>query len=174
MDNKNNKLVSLIVIIIICLILSGLFVLYKVLSDVPISNVGGTENNNQQLSGDNNNELKNYSLTDIKNVVVMVPLKNTQDPEMKSVVLTNNVEIKKILLNVDAAVYVGKISQEIGFINNVTIEVNYNSDPSVKIIILNSGNLAINYGVGAGESGYAEYSITNKKLAAELTEKYNN
>ena len=72
----------------------------------------------------------------------------------------------------DDAKQIGKISA-VGFSNNVSITVNYNGDPSAKLILLDNGNVAINYSVGAGETEYAEYSINNKKLAKELTDKYN-
>lgn len=176
MENKksNNKLVIFLLIIIILLLVGGGFLFYQTLSDKPNSNLGGSENNNQHLSGEeNNNKLNNYDLDNIKNVVVEVPILNSQDPEMKKVTITNKDEINNLLLNVDNATEVGKMPEGIGFINNVTISVNYNADPSAKIIILGNGNVAINYSLGAGETGYAEYSIENKKLASELTNKYN-
>lgn len=91
---------------------------------------------------------------------------------MKSTIITNKEEIKNILLNVDNAIEFGENSIGIGFEQNITIKINYGSDPATKIIILDNGNVAINFAEGAGETGYAEYVIENKNLATELTNKY--
>ena len=169
---KETKLIIILIIIIICLSVGGSFVLYKVLSSGKTTNIGETNNNNQQLDSNLNNPIThNYNTDQIKNVEVEVPVKNASDPEMKKVTITNKNEIADILSNVTNLELVGKMPA-VGFLTNVTITVNYKGDPSAKIIILDNGNVAINFGVGAGESGYAEYKITNKNLSNELTNKY--
>lgn len=119
-------------------------------------------------------QLKNYDINNIKNIEVRVPIKNATDPEMKQITITDKEEIKSILLSVDDIKEVGKVPEGIGFMFNVTIKVNYNGDPSTNIVILDNGNIAINKAVGVGETGYGEYEISNKSLATQLTDKYQN
>ena len=81
-------------------------------------------------------------------------------------------EISEILKILDKAEYVNTIPDEIGFIYPTTIEVNHKEDPSVKIIFMSNGNVAINYAVGAAETGYAEYNLNHKDFETEITSKY--
>lgn len=69
MENKNNKLVIFLLIVIICLLAGGGFLGYTLLSDKANSNVnlGGSENNNNQLAGENNNaDKKDITLEFVK------------------------------------------------------------------------------------------------------------
>lgn len=168
--NKSNKVIISLVIIIICLILSGGFVIYSILDDTPKENLGGANISDDQMSG--TGQEKYYNLNNINNIIVEVPKVNSDGPEMENKTITNKDEIKSILANIDGAVFVKKIADGVGFTGNTSITINYNGDPSTKIILLNSGNMAMNLAIGAGESGYAEYSINNKKFEEELINKY--
>lgn len=185
MENKKNMLiVGLVVIIaILCCIIGWLLVSKNEendsVNDSIIENnnnvVDKEDNSNNTDSGDVSNnsiQLKNYNIDEIKNIEVSVPVKNTTDPEMKKVIMSDKEEIKSILLNVDDIKEVGKVPEGIGFAFNVTIRINYDGDPSTAIIILDNGNIAINKAVGVGETGYVEYEINNKNLATQLTDKY--
>lgn len=59
MEKNNNKLVIFLLIIIICLLSGGGFLGYKLLFNQPNSNVDGSNNNNQHLSGEENISYKN-------------------------------------------------------------------------------------------------------------------
>lgn len=166
--NNNNKVVISLIIILVCLMLSGGFAIYSMLSDDPKTNLGENNFSENQLSGNK----QYYDLNNIKNVVIEVPKAYADGPEMEEKTITNKDEIKSVLTNIDSAVLVKKIDDGVGFTGNTTITINYNGDPSTKIILLNNGNIAMNLAVGAGENGYAEYSINNKKLEEELINKY--
>ena len=170
---------NIVIIIISILVLAmGSYLVYdKLIATKEKNEVKVEENNVEKEEEKNNNEvvtkeLKNYDSNSIINIVVSVPILGSNDPEMNSVTIEDKEEIKEILLNVDDKEEVGKVPDEIGFISNVTITINYEGDPSTKIIILSNGNVAINSAVGAGETGYGEYKIENKNLASELTNKY--
>ena len=91
---------------------------------------------------------------------------------MDTITIDNKEEMKQILLSIDDYEEIGKIPEGIGFESNIAITINYEGDPSTSIIILDNGNLVINFAVGVGETGPAEYKIENKNLASELTNKY--
>lgn len=166
--NSSNKVSILLTIVIVCLILGGCFVVYSLLKD----NLNKNNISDNQMSGVKQDVY--YDLNNINNVKVWVPKANADGPDMEIKEITNKEEIKSILINIDSAVFVKKIklSDGVGNVDDTAITINYNDDPSTEIIILDNGNIAMNLAVGAGESGYAEYSINNKKLEEELINKY--
>lgn len=176
-----------VVIIILSMLVLGLggYLVYDKVIDKKIENPTIENNDNVQDNNDknavNNGEvsnkpiqLKNYDVNIIKNIEVRVPVKNSTDPETRNVTITDKEQIKSILINVDDVKDVGKVPEGIDFMFNVEITVNYDGDPSTNIIILDNGNVAINKAVGVGETSYVEYEISNKNLAVELTNKYQN
>ena len=174
MKNKRNWLfiVFIVVIAILCLVIGWL--LGSKFSTVENEGLGDSNNNIEENNSIENIQLKNYDVNIIKNIEVRVPVKDSTDPEMRNVTITSKEQIKSILTNVDDAKEVGKVPEGIGFMFNVVITINYDGDPSTNIIILDNGNIAINKAVGVGETSYAEYEISNKNLAVEITDKYQN
>ena len=170
MKNSSNKVAILLTIVIVSLMLSGGFAIYLILMDNLNENLSGSNVTGDQMFGAEQDGY--YDLNNINNMIVEVPKANAGGPEMEEKTITNKDEIKSILANIDSAVLVKKIADGVGFTGNTTITINYNGDPSTKIILLNNGNIAMNLAVGAGENGYAEYSINNKKLEEELINKY--
>ena len=174
-----------VIIIILSILVLGLggYLVYDKVVDKKIenptieNNVQDNNDKNVVNNGDVSNkpiQLKNYDVSIIKNIEVRVPVKNLTDPETRNVTITDKEQIKSILINVDDVKEVGKVPEGIGFMFNVEITINYYGDPSTNIIILDNGNVAINKAVGVGETSYAEYEISNKNLAVELTNKYQN
>lgn len=119
-----------------------------------------------------NEILKNYELENISNIVINKPCSNCAEPDYDTIVINNGEDIKQILKSIDDAVSIGTLEEGIGLENLFNIEVNYNGDPTTSIIFMDNGNVAINYAVGAGESNYGEYKVSNPNLKKELIEKY--
>lgn len=177
MENKKNTLVIILVIVIaiLCLVIGWLLgsKFADKESEMLNNNIQQEEVKNENVTTDleeNNTEIKlnNYDVSKIQNIEVEIPVKVSTDPEMKKVIINNKEEIKQILLNVDEKKEIGKVPEGISFMFNVKITINYDSDPSVVIIILDNGNVAINQALGVGETSYVEYEIQNKSLATEL------
>lgn len=185
MENKKNILIIILVIIIaiLCVIIG--WILGSKYANLENESLGDSNNNindNTSINSENNDtqlennyvELKNYNVNEIKSIEVNMPVKDSPDLEMKSVLIEDKEEMKKVLLNVDEAKEIGQIPYGIGFESNITITVNYDADPSTVIIILDNGDIVINQALGAGETGYAKYEISNKNFATELISKYQN
>lgn len=173
-DKKNVGIIISLIIFIIISVALGLYLVYdKVIIGEENYQINVEEKNDEEDEKQEGTlDLINYDINSIKNVEVSVPVLGASDPEMRTTTIDNKEEIKEILLNVDKKEEINNFSNEIGFIDNVTITINYEGDPSTEIIILDNGNLAINSAVGVGETGYVEYKIENKDLALELTNKY--
>lgn len=173
-DKKNVGIIISLIIFIIISVALGLYLVYdKVIIGEENYQINVEEKNDEEDEKQEGTlDLINYDINSIKNVEVSVLVLGASDPEMRTTTIDNKEEIKEILLNVDKKEEINNFSNEIGFIDNVTITINYEGDPSTEIIILDNGNLAINSAVGVGETGYVEYKIENKDLALELTNKY--
>jgi predicted RND superfamily exporter protein len=165
---KINKVIILVVICVICLVSVGVFIFRSTADNEFVDSKVETEVNDNQQPTSNNY----YDLDNIKNVVVAVAKANVTEPEMIETTVTNKDEIKNILSNIDSAVFVEAITGPFGYMTNTTITINYNNDPSTKIIILANGNIAMDRSVGAGDGGYAQYSLSNKEFESELFNKY--
>lgn len=171
------KNIIIIILSILVLGMGGYLVYDKVIVKEEKNEVKVEENDTEKEEDKNNNvevtkELKNFDLNSIKNIIIHIPKLESSDLEMDTITIDNKEEMKQILLSIDDYEEIGKIPEGIGFESNIAITINYEGDPSTSIIILDNGNLVINFAVGVGETGPAEYKIENKNLASELTNKY--
>ena len=192
MENKKSGLTLVLVVIIAVLCCTIGWLLGSKIGENGSVNDSTPENNNNMQDnnnvvdkedvsnngeGSNNNagestQLKNYDINQIKNIEISIPEKNAPDLGKTDITITNKEEIKKLLLNVDEPKEKGAVPVGIGFESNVIISINYHGDPSTLIILLENGNIVMNKAVGAGETGYWEYEISNKNLTNELRNKY--
>lgn len=180
MENKKNIIIGILCVIIVVLIAVIGFIIGTKYADKEkdIINESSDVESNTEIN-DNNTEnedtnitFKNYTLENISNIVINKLCDNCIDPEFDVVTISNQNDIKYILKQLDDATLISTISDEFGFEFLFNIEITYNEDPSTVVIFLDNGNVAINYSVGVGETGYGEYKLSNTNLKNELIEKY--
>lgn len=145
MENKkaNSKLVGALIVVIVLLLVCGGFLVYSLLSNKSDYNLGGTENNNQQLSGDSDDSSTNdvvnsgNTLYDVSKLNVKVLngwnifgdlSKNAN--EVEKIVLDKYI----ILLNLD-----GKVSLN-GYINDKLISGSLNVSNVLDIVYFSTAN----------------------------------
>ena len=117
-------------------------------------------------------EFKNYNMNNIESIIITTAIEENEEPVEKTHAITKTEEIIEILKVLDTAEYVNDIPEGIGFIYPTSIEVKYKEDPSVSIIFMDNGNVAINYVLGVAETRHAEYSLKHENFETEIIKKY--
>lgn len=179
---KNASKIAIIILSIIVVVLAGYIIWDKFISfdNGSINNKDSQSNIEENIESvtenkDNTSEdvkFENYNLSNIRDIVITTAVEENGNPVEKKHTITDIKEVMEIIKVLDQAEYVNTIPEGIGFIYPTSIEVNHKEDPSVDIIFMSNGNVAINYAVGSAETGYAEYTLNNKNFEVEIINKY--
>lgn len=162
MEKKNNKLVVFLLVVIICLVVGGGFALYKVLSDTSNSNLGGSSNNNQHLSGDNKYDTWFEYLLDTE--INSIEITSCNGIKETTTTITTS-ELKSIFNEMKKGTLVKDFDGGLGGVCMESININYTSNgTNYDLDLVNNEYIDLEYLKDATILSYLEnsnYTISN-------------